>query len=1321
MRKLLTVGILLCLLAASQIVTVAQQPTPLPVCQTYHLTVNETTVRTCPDGNCQSIRRLLQGAELCVLGVSDEDPTWLELNLAEDNNPPVIGFVESGLVSPGTATTNPNSSLFCLQYRVPVNTQVSAHACPDPDCPVLQTLSSGTDICALQYSYQFVLWTSIGDPSSGLQGWLPSSTIAYQYDESFGCPDFSFEAVVDTPVRECPREGCATVTNLAAGARVCALEDASQEFAWFSYAIDASTEGWVFEPLLDPIEADDNQQTEPETQPSPTATVQPQAIAVNDISRREGTGVGSARLVSILDAGQSVPILGQTLEGQYLVQMPDGERLLLSTDLFTVIGNPDGILFVTETGQPLFTPTPELPAQPDIQPTATIASVACQPYVVTVDNAATVRSFPGLQSNVITYLAGGDNVCVLRPAPDVINWLELELSPEDGVENLGYISQALVAPIDSNTTAAQVEPTPTQIVLPTQVTVPTATQPSVETVQIATTVPGLVPVATSALTINTLGQTGDAAAQSPFAPPPTQIASDTVFGQQVTLAEIFIESLELESPQGSVDIFFRIPDDWQPVAGSALQLDVDYFESVVAEQSGETLQGSLVSQLDVTLDGILVSSTSFTSDNTGRQILEIPLPEDILQDEQTRFHNLNLRLDAQDHCEVNARSRITSDGRRSSIRFAYQEFAPILDLAQYPRPIYNQPLPPEIEQVWMVLPDNPTLADYQAAASVATGLGYLTDNDVRIGTTTASLLSAQDRLNNHLILIGQPDRNILTRGFYDRNLLPTSRSSSGAITANGVEITTTDGIVQLVQHPDNTNRAVIVVTGQSDIALMKAAQALAGPPSSMGLGGTLAVIAETQPVVRLNRDERGSVAPVFTRTFAELGIDEDITLTGLGGQVANIQFDVPIGGVVTEDAYVDILFNNAMSVEVGNNSSLTVLINEVPVASSVLTGRENVIDTGGIVEPRRLRARIPGDAIRPGESNSMTIFVDTRGEWECDIPALQSIWVNISRSSVIHLPQAILPPELDVPLVSYFPAPFNNVPNLSNIMVSLPVEPTLDDVNSMVGMLARLASGVSAGEGFTPVVFTGSIPAGTNLEDHDFIVIGRPTTNPFLALLNDNLPQPFVPGTDDLQQVIDDVSYRLLPGFNIGLLQTLNSPWNTDKAVFVMTGTSEGGQRTAAIAMLSGNFFRFQLQGNIVYVTDTSISAVDTRDVVNVLELLQEVPSLLQATPLPTNTPRPLITVTPAETVTPSPVPTEGPTIPPTLIFTLTPEPTVPTAIPTLEPLPQIPPEQLEAVSVERPDWILGLLAVTGISVLASLIYGLMRTIAYMRRQRKSD
>src|SRR5690606_11540172 len=121
-----------------------------------------------------------------------------------------------------------------------------------------------------------------------------------------------------------------------------------------------------------------------------------------------------------------------------------------------------------------------------------------------------------------------------------------------------------------------------------------------------------------------------------------------------------------------------------------------------------------------------------------------------------------------------------------------------------------------------------------------------------------------------------------------------------------------------------------------------------------------------------------------------------------------------------------------------------------------------------------------------------------------------------------------------------------------------------------------------------------------------YIVIGRPTQNSILASINESMPQPYFPGSYELVQEYDKITYRVRPGLNVGILEELASPWNPVRVIIVMTRTSAIGQEFAGTAIFDLAFGRGALSGNIVFVGNNDANAVDTRFVFNDIEILQD-------------------------------------------------------------------------------------------------------------------
>ncbi|MFC1959483.1 cellulose biosynthesis cyclic di-GMP-binding regulatory protein BcsB [Chloroflexota bacterium] len=789
-----------------------------------------------------------------------------------------------------------------------------------------------------------------------------------------------------------------------------------------------------------------------------------------------------------------------------------------------------------------------------------------------------------------------------------------------------------------------------------------------------------------------------------LAAPERTLAGGPLLAQDVTLDRLQIDNMILISPQGSTRFRVTLPTDWQPDGRNILYLNTEYFET----GNRTTIDGVetfLISQLNISLDGDLISSVRFTEENVGQQTLAIPLPVELINNPDDRNHTFELSMLAEDHCLADTESRIFIRSDQSYIHFEYFEYLPVLDLALYPQPFYTEDLGPERESVVLVLPSDPSANDLEAAAGISAGLGNLTFGDLAVRTVTDNNLTEVDRQSNNLILIGESGSNALIEALYGADVLLTKRDADGEITFNGQSVGD-DGVVQLIAHPENRMKAIGVITGQSPEALRKAAQAVSGPPSIMGLGGPLALISETRPPVV----HPTGLAITERLTFKDLGYD-DITVSGIGLQAADVKFSLPTGVVLTSDAHINLLFN--YSDVLAGKSTVTILMNGAPLNSFLLAPINSAAEdrSYALDEVGRYNIRIPitPRSVVPG-LNTMTLVVDVDDyDWDCNYPEPLVTWFTAYSESSLVLPHHNEALSTLVPLVGWFPNPFNTLPDLSNVLISLPAEPTAEDYEQTMKFAARLGASTSNGEAFAPIITVGELPADTNLADYHFIVLGRPTTNPFLSDLNDNLPQPFVPGTDELQQVLDNVSYRMPPGYDAGVLQTLHSPWAAENIMLVVTGTSPSGQSYAANALTDELYGQSELQGDVVFVSSNAVSVVDTRTVDDAIEILTAMPELSTESAINAQSPSSqnvAVTVTPGPTATPSPTFTPSMTLTATPLFTPTVAPTLPTVLPTFPPLS---PELMQPVEVVQPPWVSVLLTITGVALLLAVVAGLIQ------------
>ncbi|MFQ3536918.1 MAG: cellulose biosynthesis cyclic di-GMP-binding regulatory protein BcsB [Aggregatilineales bacterium] len=709
---------------------------------------------------------------------------------------------------------------------------------------------------------------------------------------------------------------------------------------------------------------------------------------------------------------------------------------------------------------------------------------------------------------------------------------------------------------------------------------------------------------------------------------PTPLPEAVLIAQNISLAAFNVRDIELSTPQGSNRFVFRVPDNWLASGANTLRLDLDYGLVVAAGLATPVSVPPAV--LRVRLDNVPIATISLTADRVGRRLIEVPLPAELMADPAVRDHNIQLTLDGRDQCLQGIESRLRVAAATSEIAFQYRLLPPPLDLSLYPRPFYNNTPAALGETVAFVLPAQPEPLDYEAAASLAAALGALSRNRVRMYAVRADALTDADRLANQL-WIGQIGKHAAIDAAYAARRFPTRLEPDGSLFVGSTRIASEDGIAQIIVNPDNPNTAIIAVTAQTPDGLRKAAQVLSGPPAVIGLGGPVALVSQIgqAPAVDANAVLAERV------TFADLGYI-NAPIYGAGLQFGEIVFSMPDGFVLTDDASLDFRFDYSDTLAEAN-ATVTLFMNETPLNSTFLRNpRTNERIT-------QLKARIPPFSVISGAQNTLLIQIDSSGLVDtraCDVLPNVIVWLMPRPESTFYLPRRADDTPARVPLLSGFPSPFTRLSDLRDIWFVLPDAPNAEETAQMLRLMAFLGSSVTSSTRFTPRVSLGGPPPDAQQSDYHIIALGRPTRNAYIRSLNAILPQPFQAESDALQQVVDSVTYRLPPAYDIGVLQLITAPAAPQRAILIISGTGPVGVESALRALIERR--TLNLPGNVIYASPTQLWTINTRT-----------RETLSLPPTATAEPRALSTAAPGA-ITATPIP----------VFTVTPSRT-PTATPT--------------------------------------------------------
>ena len=614
-----------------------------------------------------------------------------------------------------------------------------------------------------------------------------------------------------------------------------------------------------------------------------------------------------------------------------------------------------------------------------------------------------------------------------------------------------------------------------------------------------------------------------------------------------------VADLVMRGPFDSADVRYTPPASWQLNPGAALTLSIN-----ASFSSSETLDPrSSGAALQIELNNILV--TTLFINQPGEQVFNITIPPEALTTTRTDGrHTLSFFLDAAFDCAYPQETTIVVHSN-SMIELPHTSISPAADLTILPRPFFQQNsfLP---EASILVLPENPTAGEVQAALTVSTAFGRMSSGELSLTVLPTNLLTNEIRDTSHLIFVGDSARfNLLSQ---------VSFTTSGAQPG--------DGSLQMAISPWNPARAILHVSGSDESGLLKAARALTFGTIQPGADVSTAVISDVNPA--------STESLVATdRTFADLGYLTR-TANSFGVNSIEYRFYMPPGQVPATDPYLNLIFSHSALVDF-NNSGLVVVLNDQRISSARFTEETSK-------QVNTIKVPLHAESLRPGD-NRLVIQADLRPTNICSNFSNSGLWFTINAASLVHLP--LIPAEVGegslLINLSQYPYPFISSPTLSDVGFVL----ASDDAGSW-NIASQLAAGLgrrATGQLLAPqLAFADAIT--DEFRQNHLIVIGRPSKLALVSEMAEVMPAPFEQGSDLVIERTPPVVYRLPEGTSLGYIELFSSPWNPSRSVMTLLGSSSDGLDWAFNAMTNPSL-RGQVTGNYVVVNREQILSTDTR------------------------------------------------------------------------------------------------------------------------------
>lgn len=508
-------------------------------------------------------------------------------------------------------------------------------------------------------------------------------------------------------------------------------------------------------------------------------------------------------------------------------------------------------------------------------------------------------------------------------------------------------------------------------------------------------------------------------------------------------------------------------------------------------------------------------------------------------------------------CDYEGVLTITNE---STLNITFDEIGVRRSLEFFPRPLVQDSFLPET--LHFILPDEYTESDLAALATTASAIGRGTDGNVTINVITASQVTNNLPADTNAVVIGRPDNNQFIKNLYDTEMLPTELSIDGSKIL-GLDDNDA-GVLQLIASPQNIKYSYLIVTGNSELGLMRAAQALSDPP--IGMAGIVFVVTSDLALSPENNEKE------FTRSFSELGF-EDRIVYGIGRSQNFVSFFVPRDREIQDDARIVLNYAHSAGMSY-SHSAMNIYLNDIPIADAIIDER---------IGEKQIEIPLKPAHVLVGNQNTIRVETVIEQRLECAPYDPRSVWMMVRESSALYLPYSKITSGENLPPIEH---PLNHLVMSPEILFSLGSEPTekeLDSIANLSFVLGRRLLDIQTGYKFNVDLDSEFEP--DKHPEANLVLVGLPTKNDSIMRINEALPQPFVEGENALTPKQFMNKYRIQDDISIGVIQALPAPWNPFKLITVITGTTEEGFDWALDAAVDDGMNRF-MAGDIVFVRE---------------------------------------------------------------------------------------------------------------------------------------
>ena len=616
----------------------------------------------------------------------------------------------------------------------------------------------------------------------------------------------------------------------------------------------------------------------------------------------------------------------------------------------------------------------------------------------------------------------------------------------------------------------------------------------------------------------------------------------------------------LNSPFQEVEVAFSLPPYWDLTLPAVLELNVTSefytFLEAFTEGSTGTESAGVGGNLEITLNSKRVDILSVSQNGNFAFNIELPLSA---FSGTGLVQTLKIGWNSVLACQYSIASILTIQPT-SLARFTYKLIPYKPTISGYPAPFFiDRVIMPETTAI--IIPQVPSEQELSALLSIAAGLGKLTNGNLSYKLFMTDQMFPEIMGADNMILVGKFDSlnsTLLELGVENeiRKILD--------IVGEG------NGLVFLDVSPWNPGRALAVVTGKDNGAVLKAATAL-------GANGITPYSENHYTIINDINFGLSDSQFQIDQTLIELGGQDVILIRKLGKTLFYLPFVIPPEISINPEAYLELNFRHSQLLDY-LRSSITVSINGILIGNIQLSDQTN--------ENGRARFILPPNVIKPS-ANVLSITANLVSQDICGDSRTGEYWASIFGDSYLHLPPTIETRSAGQNyFLSDFPLPFVSDLHLKNTIFVLDQDDFFSwkkafDLAYEFGNMTR--SDLLIPSAKYARAFSQDMVAG------NYLVVGLTGHIPFSSGINQILPLSFNSSGNWENNKLPGVNFESNHNQDLGYLEISHIKEKNLNIISIMGNTITGLENAVKVLKTGSNADLFKSMNIAVIAEDGRI------------------------------------------------------------------------------------------------------------------------------------